>query len=50
MDENNLLAHAEHSVNLLDSEPVENIWHQSLEAHILHTGDVLGSLEILGCT
>jgi hypothetical protein len=42
------LAHAEHSVNLLDTEPVKDIGHQRLKTHVLHTSNVLGSLEIFG--
>lgn len=41
------LAHTEHSINLLDTEPMENIGHQCLETHVFHTGNVLGSLEVL---
>lgn len=29
---------------------MKDIRHQSLETHILHTGDILSTLEILGCT
>lgn len=43
----NLLAHAEHAVNLLDAEPVQNVRHQSLESHVLDSGNVLGSLEVV---
>jgi hypothetical protein len=42
-----LLAHTQHSVNFLDSKPVQNIGHQSLESHILHARNILCSLEIL---
>jgi len=42
-----LLAHTQHPVNFLDSKPMKNIGHQRLESHILHTSNVLGSLEVL---
>jgi hypothetical protein len=41
------LAHAQHPVNLLDTQPMKDVRHQSLESHILYTGNVLGSFEIL---
>ena len=41
------LAHAEHPINLLDAEPMENIGHQRLETHVLHTRNILGSLKVL---
>ena len=44
------LAHAQHPVNLGDTKPVEDVGHQGLEAHILDTCDVFGSLEIVRCT
>jgi hypothetical protein len=34
-------------VNLLDAEPVQDIGHESLEAHVFDTGDELRGLEIL---
>jgi hypothetical protein len=40
------VAHTQHSIYLLDTQPMENIGHQSLESHILHTGDIFGSFEI----
>lgn len=43
------LAHAQHSVNLGDTQPVKDIRHQGLEAHVLYTGNVLGALEIVRC-
>lgn len=42
-----LLAHAQHPVNLLDTKPVQDVRHKGLEAHVLHTGDVLGTLEVI---
>jgi hypothetical protein len=42
-----LLAHAEHTVNLLYAKPVQNVWHQSLESHVLDTSNVFGSLEVI---
>lgn len=44
-----LLGHTQHAINLLDTQPMQDIRHESLEPHILYAGDVLGSLEILGC-
>lgn len=41
------LAHAKHAVNLLYAKPVQDIGHESLEAHILDSGNVLGSLEVI---
>ena len=46
----NSLAHTQHAINLLDTQPMQDIRHQSLETHILHTGDILGTFEILRCT
>lgn len=43
------LAHAEHPINLGDAQPVQDIRHQSLEAHILDPRDVLGPLEVIRC-
>jgi hypothetical protein len=43
----NLLAHTQHSINLLYSKPMKNIRHQGLESHILHAGNILRSFEIL---
>lgn len=41
------LAHAEHPINLLDSQPVKDVRHECLESHVLDTGNVLGSPEIV---
>jgi hypothetical protein len=41
------VGHGHKAVNLGDSEPVEDIRHERLEAHILDSCDVLGSLEVL---
>lgn len=43
------LAHAQHAVDLLDAEPVQDVGHKGLEAHVLNAGNVLRPLEILGC-
>ena len=43
------LAHAKHSVNLGDTQPMKDIGHQGLEAHVLYTGNVFGALEIVRC-
>ena len=45
--ERHLLAHAQHSVDFLDAQPMKNVWHQSLESHILDACNVLGSLEVI---
>lgn len=47
MTQKNLLAHAEHSINLGDSEPVEDVRHQSLEPHVFDASDVLGPFEVV---
>ena len=44
----NVLAHAKHPVDLGDTEPVQDVRHQGLEAHVLHTSDVLSPLEVVG--
>lgn len=49
MVDDNSLAHAQHAIDLLDSQPMEDIRHQSLEAHVLHASNVLGTLEVFGC-
>ena len=41
------LAHAQHPVNLLDSEPMEDIRHQSLKSHILDTSNIFSPLEVI---
>lgn len=43
-----ILAHAQHPVDLGDTQPVQDVRHQRLEAHIFDTGDVLGPLEVVG--
>lgn len=45
----NILAHAQHPVDLGDTKPVQDVRHQGLEAHVLHTGDILSPLEVVGC-
>jgi len=42
------LAHAEHSVNLLDAQPVKDVRHECLESHVIDTGDPLGMIEVVG--
>ena len=44
------VGHAKHAINLGDTQPVQDIRHQSLEAHILDTGDILRTLEVLART
>lgn len=43
-----VLAHAQHAVNLGDAQPVEDVRHQRLEAHVLHARHVLGTFEVVG--
>lgn len=43
----NSLAHAQHSINLLDAEPMKDIRHKRLKPHIFDSGDILGSLEVI---
>jgi hypothetical protein len=45
---NHSLAHTKHPVNLLDSQPVQNVRHESLESHVFDTSNVLGPLEVVG--
>lgn len=47
---NNLLAHTQHSVDLLYSKPMENIGHKRLESHIFHAGNIFRAFEILRST
>lgn len=42
-----LLAHAQHAVNLFDTQPVQDIRHQSLESHVLDSRNVLRASEVL---
>ena len=41
------LAHAQHPIDLLDTEPMKDIGHQGLKAHVLDASHVFGSLEII---
>ena len=41
------VAHAEHAIDLGDAQPVQDIRHQRLEAHVLDAGDVLRALKVL---
>lgn len=41
------IAHAHHAVNLLDPQPVQDVRHERLEAHVLDARDELRALEIL---
>lgn len=45
-----LLAHAQHTVDLGDSEPVEDVRHKGLEAHVFDAGDHFGPFEVVRCT
>lgn len=42
-----LLAHAQHSINFLDTKPVKNVRHKRLEAHVFHASNVFCSHEIV---
>lgn len=44
------LAHTQHPINLLDTEPVKNIGHQGLKSHIFDPSNILRSLEVLRST
>lgn len=44
------LGNHKHSVDLGNTEPVQNIRHQSLETHVLDAGNVLCTFEVLACT
>jgi len=41
------VGHAQHPVDLGDTEPVQDIGHQGLETHVLDTSNVLSTLEVL---
>lgn len=41
------IAHRNHVVDFRDTQPVQDIGHERLEAHILHTRDELRRLEVL---
>jgi hypothetical protein len=41
------ITHRNHVVDLLNAEPVQYIWHKSLEAHVLHASNQLGRAEVL---
>lgn len=38
-----------HSIDLGDTEPMQNIGHECLEAHILDPGDVFRAFEVFAC-
>lgn len=40
------IAHRNHVVDLLDSQPMQDVGHECLEPHILDTSDELGRLEV----
>jgi hypothetical protein len=42
-----LLAHTQHPINLLDTEPVQNVRHQCLKSHVFDTCNVFCTLEVL---
>ena len=41
------VAHRDHIVDLRDAEPVQDVGHERLEAHVLHACDELRGLEVL---
>lgn len=41
------IAHGDHVVDLLDTKPVEDVGHESLETHVLHASDELRRREVL---
>ncbi len=41
------LAHAQHPIDLLDAEPMQNVGHQGLKTHILDACNVFSPLEIV---
>lgn len=41
------ITHTEHTIDLGDAQPMQDIRHQRLKAHILHPRDILRALEIL---
>ena len=43
------VAHGYQIVHFGNTQPVENIWHQRLEAHIFDARDKLGGLEVPVC-
>lgn len=45
----NLLAHAEHAVDLGDAKPVQYIRHEGLKSHIFDTSNVLSPGEVFAC-
>ena len=45
--EEDILAHAQHAVNLCDAQPVEDVRHEGLEAHVLDAGDHFGPFEVV---
>lgn len=45
-----ILAHTHHSVDFLYAKPVEDVWHQCLKSHVLHSCHIFGPLEVFGCS
>jgi hypothetical protein len=45
-----ILAHTHHSVDLCYAKPVEDVWHQCLESHVLHSCHIFGPLEVFRCS
>lgn len=40
------ITHRDHVVDLGDTQPVQDVGHEGLEAHVLDTGDELGGFEV----
>jgi hypothetical protein len=45
--ENKHVTHGDHMVDFGDAEPVQDVRHERLEAHVLDASDELGRLEVL---
>jgi hypothetical protein len=45
-----ILAHTHHPVDLCYAKPVQNVWHECLKSHILHSCHIFGPLKIFRCS
>lgn len=43
-----ILAHTHHSVDLRYAKPVQDVWHQCLKSHVLHSCHIFCPLEVFG--
>lgn len=41
------ITHRDHIINLCDTQPMQDIGHQSLEPHVLDSSNELGGCEVL---